>query len=129
MHPSPGDNAACAPHPFRAMRRMRRGSSCLEPPRHLMDHSLDSTAASSGPATQPAADRPRDGSAGRRRRERYGLLLAALVAAFAPQATATPGPWEEVAISALLATTLLLALWAAEARPRVMRPALAISAA
>jgi len=93
-----------------------------------MDHSLDSTAAS-GPATQPAADRPRDGSAGRRRRERYGLLLAALVAAFAVQGTATPGPWEEVAISALLATTLLLALWAAEARPRVMRPALAISAA
>ena len=94
-----------------------------------MDHSLDSTAASSGSATQAAADRPRDGSAGRRRRERYGLLLGAILAAFVVQGTATPGPWEQVAISALLATTLLLALWAAEARPRVMRPALAIAAA
>ncbi len=94
-----------------------------------MDQSLDSTAASSGPGTQPASDQPRDGSVGRRGRERYGLLLSAILAAFVVQGTATPGPWEQVAISALLATTLLLALWAGEARPGVMRPAIAISAA
>ena len=60
-------------------------------------------------------------------RERYGLLLAAIVAAFAIQGIATPGPWEQVAVTALLAGTLLLALWAADARPRVVRGALVVS--
>jgi Ion channel len=66
--------------------------------------------------------------ASRRRRERYGLLLVALVAAFAVQGIASPGPAEEVLVSVLLAVALLLALRAAEAKPRVMHPAFAIAA-
>lgn len=65
----------------------------------------------------------------RDKRERYGLLLAAILAAFALQGVATPGPWEQVVVTLLLAGTLLLALWAAEARPIVIRIALLIDAA
>lgn len=63
----------------------------------------------------------------RERRERYGLLLAAILGAFAVQGIASPGPWEQVAVTLLLAGTLILALWAAEAKPRVMRPALVVA--
>jgi hypothetical protein len=59
------------------------------------------------------------------RRERYGLLLIAIVAAFTIQGIATPGPWGQVAVSALLGATLYLALWAADARPRVIRTVMA----
>lgn len=59
----------------------------------------------------------------RRRRERYGLLLAATAAAFVVQGVATPGPWEAVVVSALLGATLMIALWAADARPEVSRGA------
>lgn len=62
-------------------------------------------------------------------RERYGLLLVAIVAAFGIQGIASPGPWEQVAVSALLATTLLLACWAADARQRLMRLAVAVGVA
>jgi Ion channel len=65
----------------------------------------------------------------RERRERYGLLLAAILGAFAVQGIATPGPWEQVAVTVLLAGTLILALWAADAKPRVMRPALVVAVA
>jgi hypothetical protein len=65
----------------------------------------------------------------RERRERYGLLLAAVLAAFALQGIATPAPWEQVVVTALLAGTLLLALWAAEARPIVIRLALIVDVA
>jgi hypothetical protein len=58
----------------------------------------------------------------RSRRERYGLLLAATLAAFFVQGVATPAPWELVFVTVLLAATLMLALWAADARPRVVRP-------
>jgi hypothetical protein len=61
------------------------------------------------------------------RRERYGLLLAALIAAFAVQGIANPGPWEQVAVTILLALTLLLALWAADARIVVRRGAFLIA--
>jgi ABC-type multidrug transport system fused ATPase/permease subunit len=54
------------------------------------------------------------------RRERYGLLLLSIIAAFAVQGIANDGHYEQVIVSALLATTLLLALWAANARPRVI---------
>ncbi len=57
-----------------------------------------------------------------RRRERYGLLLAAIIAAFAVEGIANPGPYEQVAVSTLLGVTLVLAFWAAEAKPSVMRP-------
>lgn len=62
-------------------------------------------------------------------RERYGLLLTAIIAAFAVQGIADEGRYEQVLVSALLATTLLLALWAANARPQVMWVALAIGSA
>jgi hypothetical protein len=50
------------------------------------------------------------------RRERFALLLGASAASFAIQGIASPNEWQEVVISALLGTTLLLALWAAEVR-------------
>jgi hypothetical protein len=59
--------------------------------------------------------------------ERYGLLFAAIVAAFAIQGVATPGAWEQVAVTVLLAGTLLLALWAADAKPTVVHPAVGIA--
>jgi Ion channel len=58
-----------------------------------------------------------------RRRERYGLLLGAIIVAFAIQGIAEPAKWEQVLITVLLGITLLLAFWAADAKPRLMRPA------
>jgi Ion channel len=57
------------------------------------------------------------------RPERYGLLLGATLAAFVVQGIATPQRWEEVLVTGLLALTLMLALWAADARPQVTRTA------
>jgi Ion channel len=54
-------------------------------------------------------------------RERFGLLLGSIAIGFAIQGIATPSEWQEVAISALLGSTLLLALWAAEAPPTRVR--------
>lgn len=56
----------------------------------------------------------------RGRRQRYGLLLGAIVLAYGVQGIATPGRWEQVILALLLGITLLLALWAADARPRVL---------
>ena len=54
-----------------------------------------------------------------RLRERYGLLLASLVVLFFVQGTAPGGPWQEVLITALSASTLVLALQAGESSPQV----------
>jgi hypothetical protein len=62
-------------------------------------------------------------------RERYGLLLGAIIVAFAIQGIAEPGKVEEVLVSVLLGATLLLALWVADAKPRVMWAAALIVAA
>ena len=62
-----------------------------------------------------------------RQRERYGLLLVAIVAAFGIQGIANPSRVEQIVVTTLLAATLLLALWAADAKPRVMRPAVVLS--
>ena len=62
------------------------------------------------------------------RRERYGLLLGAIIVAFAVQGIAEPGAVEEVFVSVLLGATLLLALWAGDTKPRVMWPAVAVIA-
>jgi len=75
-----------------------------------------------------AADRARRRALARRDRQRYGLLLLAILSAFLVQGVASPGPWEQVFVTVLLALTLLLALWAAESKPSVMRPALGIAA-
>ncbi len=62
-------------------------------------------------------------------RERYGLLLVAVLTTFAVEGIAQPGPWEQVIVAALLAATLLLAGWASDLRPRVMRAAVIVGAA
>jgi hypothetical protein len=64
----------------------------------------------------------------RDQRERFGLLLGAILAAFAVQGVASPEKWEEVLVAALLGVTLLLALWTADARPRIIRGAAVIVA-
>ena len=69
---------------------------------------------------QRAAGRPRQ-AADVRRRERYGLLLGAIVVAFAVQGIGSTNQTEQVIVSALLGATLLLSLWCAEAKPIVMR--------
>ena len=61
-----------------------------------------------------------------RRRERYGLLLGAIILAFSIQGIATPSDWEQVLVSALLGMTLLLALWTADAKPVVLRAAIVV---
>jgi hypothetical protein len=68
-----------------------------------------------------------DRARARRLRQRYGLLLIAIVSAFLVQGIATPGPWEQVFVTALLAATLLLSLWAANSRPILMRPAIGVA--
>lgn len=95
-----------------------------------MDQSINPPA-TAGPTPRPDAPVAETGGSAalaRRRRERYGVLLLAILAAFALQGIASPGPWEQVIVSILLGATLLLALWAAESKPRVMRPAFAIAA-
>ncbi len=56
-----------------------------------------------------------------RRRERYGLLLGAIVLVFLVQGISNPNHWGQVYITALLGVTLVLALWTAEAKPMFMR--------
>jgi len=56
-----------------------------------------------------------------RHRGRFALLLAAIIGAFAVQGIATPGPAEQVVVAFLLSATLLLAMWAADARAFVLR--------
>jgi Ion channel len=73
-----------------------------------------------------SAASPEATSSAARRRERYGLLLIAITLSFWVQGVASPGSWEQVFVSSLLGVTLLLALWAGEARPRFMRPAAAV---
>ena len=54
-------------------------------------------------------------------RERYGLLLISLVVLFFVQGVAPGGPWQEVLITALSATSLVLALRAGEVNWRIAR--------
>ncbi len=61
------------------------------------------------------------------RRKRFGLLLIAIVAAFAVQGIAQPGRWEQVIVAVLLSATLLLALRVAETRRRWMHGAIALT--
>lgn len=96
-----------------------------------MDQSLDpstTTSPTPGSRRRAIADRARRRALARRERQRYGLLLVAILAAFLVQGIATPGPWEQVFVSILLALTLVLALWAAQSKPVVMELALGIGA-
>jgi fumarate reductase subunit D len=60
------------------------------------------------------------------RRERYGLLLLAITASFGFQGIASSGNWQQIVITVLLATTLVLALWAANSRPWLIRLSIGI---
>jgi hypothetical protein len=63
-----------------------------------------------------------------RLQHRYGLLLGALVVSFAVQGIAPGGAWQEVVITALLGTTLVLALRAGDVDPRLVGVAIAVAA-
>jgi hypothetical protein len=65
----------------------------------------------------------------RRHRERYGVLLGALVLAFGIQGIAQPGRWEQLLVSVLLAVTLLLSFWAADVKVWVLRAGMLVVAA
>jgi hypothetical protein len=69
-----------------------------------------------------SAEPESDKSVQAERRARFGLLLLAIIAAFAIQGIATPGRWEQLIVSVLLALTLMLSLTLAEAKPRVRTP-------
>jgi hypothetical protein len=56
-------------------------------------------------------------------RTRFGLLLAAIGAAFAIQGIAEPGRWEQLVVAMLLGATLLLALAVADTRTSWIRAA------
>jgi hypothetical protein len=67
------------------------------------------------------------GSGRDRHRRRYGLLLAAIIVSFALQGVAQPSRWEQIVVTSLLAVTLLLAFWAADVKPGVMRAAVVVT--
>jgi hypothetical protein len=81
-----------------------------------------------GSSVPAAADRTRRRARARRSRQRYGLVLLAIMSAFLLQGIASPGPWEQVFVTVLLALTLLLALWAADSTPALIRLAFVIAA-
>ncbi len=60
------------------------------------------------------------------RRERYGVLLAAIILAFGVQGIAEPGKAEQIIVSALLGLTLLFALRVSEVKRSVFLPAAVI---
>jgi hypothetical protein len=57
------------------------------------------------------------------------VLLGAIIVAFSIQGIAEPGRWEQIVTSALLGVTLLLAFFAADMRPKFLRPAAVVVAA
>ena len=63
--------------------------------------------------------------AGASQRERYGVLLVAIIAVFALEGIGSQTDWAQVLVTVLLAATVVLALWAAE----VARPLVRITAA
>jgi hypothetical protein len=81
-------------------------------------------AAQSGLSEQEARAERRES----RMRERYGLLLASLVVLFLVQGIAPGGPWQEVLITALSASTLVLALQAGEVSLPIVRLAIVAGA-
>ena len=62
------------------------------------------------------------------RRQRYGFALVAITIAFAIQGIATASKWEEMVVSAMLGFVLLIALWEARAKRRVVLAAAVIVA-
>jgi Ion channel len=60
-------------------------------------------------------------STGASHRERYGLLLGAIVASFAVQGIGSQAGWVQILATVLLAGTVILALWAADIAPPLVR--------
>jgi hypothetical protein len=85
------------------------------------------TEPSDGPESAPPLRR-RDSRGTVGGRERFGSLLGAIILAFLIQGVASPDQAEQILISVLLGVTLLLALWVAEAKPRVVRVAVVVVA-
>jgi Ion channel len=63
-----------------------------------------------------------------RARDRYGLLLAILFVTFGIQGATSNQGWVRILVTALLGAALVVALWAADARPHVTRLAFAAAA-
>lgn len=61
--------------------------------------------------------------------QRYGLLLVALLLSFFVQGAVAPGGWQGILVSVLLGSSLVLALWTAEARTLLLGAAAAVAAA
>jgi hypothetical protein len=80
-----------------------------------------------GSQRPPVTRRLRLRAQSRERRKRFGLLLASLTAVFFVEGVAKSGHLQQVVISILLAATLVLALWVAEAKRAVMVPALIVT--
>ena len=59
-------------------------------------------------------------------RTRFGLLLLAIILAFAIQGIADPGPWEQFIVAMLLGATLLLSIAVAQMRVHLMRSAVVV---
>jgi hypothetical protein len=55
------------------------------------------------------------------RTQRYGALLVAIALAFAIEGIASAERWEQVVVSLLLGATVMLSLWAASAKRRVIQ--------
>jgi hypothetical protein len=60
------------------------------------------------------------------RTQRYGLLMLLVLTDFVVLGVSTPQRWEQVVLSILLGATVILSLWVAEARPKVIRPVAAV---
>jgi hypothetical protein len=63
------------------------------------------------------------------RRKRFGLLLVAIIAAFAVQGIASPSAVEQLIVSVLLGATVVLSFRVAEAKRKVMIPITIFAAA
>jgi len=73
-----------------------------------------------------AARRLRLRAQSRERRKRFGLLLGSITAVFALEGIAAPGRLQQGIVAVLLALTLALSLWVAEARKSVVVPTVVI---
>jgi hypothetical protein len=85
----------------------------------------------STPTPSVSRRRVRDRARAQRRddrlRQRYGLLLGALVVSFAVQGIVPGSAWQEVLVTALVGTTLVLALRAGEVDPRLVSVAAGVA--
>jgi hypothetical protein len=93
------------------------------PPSGRLRHETTPTSVS----VRDARDRARAERSHDRLQHRYGLLLAALVVSFAVQGIVPGGAWQEVLVTALLGTTLVLALRAGDVDERLVAVAVAVA--